>query len=187
MLIGLCGFATSGKSATADILTEIAGFEQHGFADALREMALAIDPVIDHYDGQTIHYAEYLREHGYKRAKQHPEVRRFLQRLGTDAVRSVFSANAWVDVLHRQIGPWLHMGKRIVLSDVRFLNEAEYVTRDHGKHGKLWRIERPGVGPANNHASELSHLHFDVDRVLRANDLQELRIIVERVWEETNR
>jgi hypothetical protein len=38
-----------------------------------------------------------------------------------------------------------------VLSDVRFHNEADAILR---LGGRLWKIERPGVGPVNEHVSD---------------------------------
>ena len=45
MLIGLTGYATSGKDTVADILKPL-GFERVAFADALRESVQVLDPII---------------------------------------------------------------------------------------------------------------------------------------------
>jgi len=65
---------------------------------------------------------------------------------------------------------------RIVVSDARFINEFEAV-RSRG--GEIWRINRPGVGPANDHASEMEAVGYNFDLTIN-NDttLGELRITV---------
>jgi hypothetical protein len=196
MLIGLCGFARSGKNSTANILTEIAGFEQHAFADALREMALALDPMMQDgiadigaapWEHATFRrYSEMIERYGYEMAKQAPDVRRFLQRLGTEAVRKTFGEDAWVDALDHKLTSVLAI-KHIVLTDVRFENEAFYVQRNRrGVLGQLWRITRPGTGPANDHPSEMNQVAFTVDREIVASNLDELREAVTAAWQEVS-
>lgn len=177
MLLGFTGFGGSGKDSAADMLIErIGGWTKMGFADALRQMALAINPRIrtglKHYaeaDGTTP-YADLVRAVGYKRAKQFPDVREFLQRLGTEAIRDVIGPDIWVEILAERIEAALH-SVNIVITDVRFPNEAQRI-RDLG--GYLVRVVRPGVGPVNAHASESEGLGIEVDWTLEANTLDEL-------------
>lgn len=183
MILGLCGYARSGKNATASILAEIGGFEQVAFADALRELAIAVNPFVAYHtedDGteqgrvELDRYADLLQEVGYEEAKKQQEVREYLQRLGV-GVREVFGADVWVNVLHERI-----LAKRlaatrtldIVITDVRFPNEARYVQ----SVGTLWRIVRPGTGPVNRHESELHQESFKVAVEIVANNLDELRV-----------
>jgi hypothetical protein len=49
---------------------------------------------------------------------------------------------------------------RLVISDMRFPNEMEAVV---AREGKTLRITRTGVGPANQHASEVSLDGADFD------------------------
>ena len=46
---------------------------------------------------------------------------------------------------------------KIVVSDGRFFNEFDAV-RERG--GYIWRIDRDGVGPANDHASEMEAVDY---------------------------
>lgn len=154
-LVGLTGYAGSGKDTAAAGLIA-AGWTRQAFADPVRAMALAIDPIIaaslggsgDLYTHKgRLHLSTIVRDFGWDEAKGIPEVRRFLQRLGTDAVRVHLGEDAWVRAFDRA----RNRSVDTVAPDVRFPNEAEHVRR---MGGLVIRIDRPGVGPVNGHASE---------------------------------
>jgi hypothetical protein len=94
------------------------------------------------------------------------EIRRLLQRLGTEAGRNTLWDTIWIDAaLHDLDG----QGK-YVITDARFPNEAAAVT---GRGGKLVRITRSGVGPANTHPSETSLDDWKFDYTLWNNSTLE--------------
>jgi len=140
-LIGLCGYAGSGKDCAAEALTAI-GWQRVAFADAVRDVALAIDPIVDS-DDRRLH--DIISIGGWAMAKQYREVRRLLQAIGTEAGRKILGANVWVDTAMRNVNG------DTVFTDVRFPNEVAAI-RERG--GVIVRICRPGVGPVNNHPSE---------------------------------
>jgi len=186
MIIGLTGYVKSGKDSVANMLSEhIGGWTKVGFADALREMALVINPRIrvgatKHYaeaDG-TVRYADLLRVVGYNAAKAFPDVREFLQRLGTEAVRDVIGVDTWVNILMGRIyqartDAVIAGGTEpnFTITDVRFPNEVEAV-RQVG--GYIVRVVRPGKGPANDHISEQLIDQIEADWTLEATTLDEL-------------
>lgn len=139
-LVGLCGYAGSGKDTAALCLTD-RGWKRRAFADKLKEMALQIRPwIFDNGGWQCLETIVFNR--GWERAKKVPDVRRFLQRLGVE-VREV-DPDFWVRAIDL-------FEDEIVITDVRFPNEAQLIA-EHG--GILIRIVRPGVGPVNSHSSE---------------------------------
>lgn len=165
-IIALSGFARSGKDEAAKVLVEEYGFVQVAFADKLREMLYALNPyVLGEFDGMGHpHTAVRLLQNvideygwnGYKETMFGDEIRRLLQRLGTEAGRQTLWDSIWIDAALAN----LDEDAKVVVSDARFFNEFDAV-RERG--GYVWRIERPGVGPANNHASEteaVSYPHF---------------------------
>lgn len=178
-IIGLVGFAGSGKGSLAEILAVEYGFTRIAFADPLREMALAIDPIVS-ADPDTkisserieiggvrlIPYAEALATLGYTETKaRYPEARRFLQRLGTEAGRNILGPNIWVDTAMRRadVARAEKDCRGIVHDDARFDNEVEAI-RERG--GFIWRIDRPGFGPVNDHESETLPLRIEPDAVI---------------------
>jgi len=157
MIIGFTGFATAGKNALSEEFVTNSGFEQAGFADALKKILYSLDPIISqHNDGETICFdrvQDYVDEYGYEESKKIPEIRQLLQRLGTEGGRVALGEDVWVNTLFTQ-----PHDARLVISDLRFENEAMAVK---ARGGCVIKVERPGIGPINNHASE--QIDFNVD------------------------
>lgn len=177
-IVGLTGYAGAGKDEAAKGLVA-AGWTRQAFADPVRSMALAIDPAIAASigaSGEVYPYKGCLRlstivqDFGWDEAKAIPEVRRFLQRLGTDAVRAHLGEDAWVSAFDRAH----NRSVDTVAPDVRFPNEAEYIVRNGGL---VIRIDRPGVGPVNGHASE------NVDAVAADATVVNSRSVAELQWQ----
>ncbi|WKU46771.1 hypothetical protein Q3V23_23420 [Streptomyces sp. VNUA116] len=162
-LIGLAGQAGSGKN-TAALALEAEGWTQRAFADPVREMLYRLDPVLADPEGEagTTTLSWEVDRHGWNYVKrQFPEVRGYLQCLGTEAGRGVLGENVWIDTMFRGAETW----GPTVITDVRFPNEAEAI-REHG--GVVVRIERPSVAPIReaNHASETALRSWPFDAVL---------------------
>lgn len=175
MILGLSGYAGAGKNTVANVLTHEYGFWQVAFADKLKAMALATDPIVHTHAGNVIQLREAVDLYGWDEAKRRfPEVRRYLQRLGTEGGRGTFGEDFWVDQLHAQIVSLADSGaKDFVITDMRFPNEAQYV---RWQGGETVRIKRPGVRPANDHASETALDHWRCDwTILNDDTLDTLR------------
>lgn len=142
--IGLSGCKEVGKDTAAQILIS-RGYHRIAFADPLRRIALAIDPFIVGII-KPIRLTELVAIDGWDVAKQQPEVRRLLQRIGTEAGREVLGDDVWVEAADREAAAH----DRVVFTDVRFDNEASYIRRNGGV---VVKIERPGKG-GDSHASE---------------------------------
>lgn len=161
-IIALSGFARSGKDEAAKVLVEDFGFTRVAFADKLREVLYQLNPVVL-YDGVKDQYAKgtwYVQDvidmfgwDHYKETGFGNEIRRLLQRLGTEAGRQTLWDSIWIDAALTG----LPEDAKVVVSDARFFNEFDAV-RERG--GEVWRIERPGVGPANEHASEMEAIGY---------------------------
>jgi hypothetical protein len=143
MIIGLSGYAQSGKNTVADILVDHHGFIALAFADPIKELVYDINPKINSIEIQGL-----VNEYGWDIVKQDPEVRRLLQTTG-EAGRQGIDEYLWVAMTLSQIKD-PHEG-RYVITDVRFPNEAAAIT---AQGGQIWRIERPGVNAVNDHVSE---------------------------------
>jgi hypothetical protein len=166
MIIGLSGYARSGKDTVAGMLMGIHGFERAAFADKIREFLLEIDPLVMH-NGMDFRLQDIVESKGWETAKtDHPEVRRLLQDLGVGA-RKLFGDGFWVDQVVGQFGhDWWGYDKKVVITDVRFVNEAKAIK---GKGGQVWRINRINIGPANDHVSEIDLDGWDFDAVITNN------------------
>lgn len=166
-IIGLAGFASVGKDSVADVLCDIYDFNRIAFADPLREMMEALNPIV-HVGPRTgspqsniLHYVEAVHRYGYREAKDRfPEIRRLLQKLGTEAGRDVLGDTIWADTgIKRAAGL-----DRVVFTDVRFDNEVDAV-RNAG--GVIWHIKRPGYDkPATDHVSEKLPTYLKAEHVV---------------------
>lgn len=175
IIVGVTGYKGSGKDEAARVLVKQFGFTQYAFADALRELALRINPTLDltHVDPAVaamlreraevpgiVRYHDAVRLITYDAAKQIPDARRFLQRLGTEGIRYMFGADAWITALELRIQCEAQAATtplRAVISDLRFFNECDWI-QSFPNH-RTWRIIRPGA-ESDGHASEkdISHL-----------------------------
>lgn len=155
MIVGLAGYAGAGKDTAAQCLVE-RGWRQDSFAAPLKQMAYDINPWIPswHTEGQQ-RLRDMVDDRGWEDAKKVPAVRQFLQNLGT-AVREHSHSEAWVYSLRSR---WNEAGRaNTVITDVRYVNEAlwtlcPFVGAKADEHLLIW-IDRPGVGPVNDHISD---------------------------------
>jgi len=143
MIIGLSGYARSGKDTVAELLVLNYGFKRMAFADGIRQALLALNPIL--HDGHRLN--EIVTMYGWEVAKGKDEVRRLLQVMGTEVGRKLINEDVWVWRLFNQI----NTDERIVIPDVRFPNEAKMIEQ---QGGDVWRINRHNHGAVNNHVSE---------------------------------
>jgi hypothetical protein len=163
-ILGISGWARSGKDTTADHLISKYGYKRISFAAPMKEALYKLNPRITINGvvgtpvstGVDIYGWDDLKEHG-------PEVRVLLQRMGTEVGREMFGEDFWVNAAIDSIED----GSKVVVSDVRYPNEAEAIKK---LGGQVWRITRPGVGPANSHASETSLDDYEFDYKIENND-----------------
>lgn len=171
-VIGLTGFAQSGKDTAAGFIAEF-GYQRLAFADILRQSLYNLNPMVrvaewrdalDRRNRKTYRVQELVDEYGWDVVKvEYPEVRALLQRFGTEVGRDLYGESFWVDRVMNQIKTNPHhdsttglfVGHEVVgdyvITDVRFPNELDAVRR---VGGQVWRIQRPGVGAVNDHISE---------------------------------
>ena len=87
MLLGITGKAGAGKDTVASIIADQVPWARiYHFADPLKKMAVAINPIIEigHNADGSVHVSRLghlVDYYGWNVAKGVPEVRRFLQRL----------------------------------------------------------------------------------------------------------
>jgi hypothetical protein len=163
MIIGLSGYARSGKDTVAGMLMGLHGYERVAFADKIRELLYEMDPLVMH-NYMDFRLQDVIDSKGWETAKtEFPEVRRLLQDLGVSA-RKLFGDTFWVDQVVGQFGhSWWGYDTNVVITDVRFTNEAQAIK---GKGGQIWRISRPGTEAINDHVSEHDLDGWDFDVVI---------------------
>lgn len=158
MIIGLSGYAQSGKDTVAQHLIDNYGFTRIAFADPIREALLALDPTVPDYPALPgIKLSWLVEKSGWESVKQESqEVRKLLQRMGTEVGREMFGQNFWVD----QAMSKANGIDNVVITDVRFPNEYDAIKQNGGQ---VWRVNKLNHQPANSHQSEtiLDDFNFD--------------------------
>lgn len=180
MIIGLSGYARSGKDTAADHLVDKYGFTRYSFAAPMKEAMYRLNPIVSSDSIGNFRYKDLVDVYGLDKAKDsHPEIRRLLQVFGTEVGRDMFGENFWVQLA-------LNSAKEdlVVISDVRFKNEAEGIK---AAGGQVWRINRNGIGPVTSHASEIDLDDYAFDNVL-LNDYSvlELNQMIDRIMQNAN-
>ena len=142
-IIGLVGFAGSGKDTIANILAIDFRFKKLAFADPLKDAAAII------FD-----WPRYLLEGDTEPSRAFRErpdpywseklgkpftPRMALQQLGTEGCRNVFHDDIWVLNLEKRIT----QHEKVVVTDVRFPNEIDSIIRQGGKIVRIKRGPEP--------------------------------------------
>jgi hypothetical protein len=153
LILGIGGYAKSGKDTLANLLVEGYGFERHAFADALKSVLYSVSPAVN-VDGRYTPLKKVIDDFGWDDAKRyHPEIREIQQGLG-NGVRDNVADNTWVRVVMET-----PHGPRLAIPDTRFPNESDAI---HRNGGYVVRIDREGIGPVNNHSSESLDINPDL-------------------------
>lgn len=140
-IIGLAGPARSGKDTIA-MHMERYGYYKMAFADPLRDMLRALNIP-----------EEYIQD---RKEDLIPGLgvsfRHLAQTLGTEWGRNQVANDFWLRLLVSAIDEHADDSTYIVITDVRFAEEAKWVRNN----GSLWHVRRPGQDAAATrpHTSE---------------------------------
>ena len=175
MIIGLTGYAQSGKDTVAKILVENYGFTRIAFADKIRDFLYETNPMYDSIAGEPMFVKAKVDRDGWEVAKQSPHIRRLLQNSGV-AARKVFGDGFWVHEAMKTMLNDPRPDMNYVITDVRFLNEADMI---RANNGQLWRVKRNGVDAVNAHVSESQMDGYPVDQIFTNNStIEDLELMV---------
>lgn len=152
-LIGIGGLYAAGKDEVADHLVTRYGYEKTWMSYPLHKWLeeqnpwFRLDKPIYAMEGWVYEpgefhtYNEIVHQVGYVGAKEQEEVRRALQKIGTNCGRRMIDWDVWVDAMKRQLTEWIEQGKtKLIVTGIRYPNELEAITSLGGE--TLW-VERP--------------------------------------------
>jgi hypothetical protein len=170
----------SGKDTVALRLCAEHAYTRIAFADPLKTMALALDPIMesDRFGG-TYRLSDILAEETegdpWEYAKDnYPEVRRTLQRLGQS--QRALDPDYWIRLLLPKVDNADKWSLPVVVTDVRYRNEAEALK---ARGFRMIRVVRPDSvttdTPADRHESEVGLDRWTPDAmILNAFSVAEL-------------
>lgn len=157
MIIGIVGFAGSGKGTVADILCEEHNFTKISFADSLKDAVSSIFMWERHLlEGDTEESRAFREKKDYFWSDvfgYEVTPRLMLQKFGTEAGRDQIHQDIWVRSIERRINHMMvnEFKDHFVIPDVRFPNEMKSI-RDMG--GSIVRIIRGSLPVWYNTALE---------------------------------
>lgn len=158
-IIALIGAAGAGKSSVASHLEMERAFEHVALADPIVSMVLAL-----------FHEAGIESCWMTERAlKEQPtpvlgvSYRRLAQTLGTEWGRHTLGTDVWLHVVYQKLKVAQQHQADVVISDVRFPNEATGLA---GRGAVLVRIDRPGLAGVEPHESEAWHTRLPYHHLL---------------------
>lgn len=160
MIVGMTGLAGSGKDTVARYLAERYGFGVVSFAFPLYSAISQITGICldDLYDRE-------LKEAVIPWLGKSP--RELLQSLGTEWGRRMVADDIWIRVAMQRVKAITEEGGNVVITDVRFDNEAMAIRLAGGEN---WLVQRPGVhscvGDTANHESEAGISQVLVDTTI---------------------
>lgn len=163
MLIAFSGLKGSGKDTAAEVLVNEYGFTRIAFADAVRETAIVINPIVwadPDETGASVRLSDVIEQFGWDFSKRtYGEVRRLLQIIGTEVGRMLFGENVWIDILKKRFPDINSPEVKYVITDCRFDNEVDFV---HASGGDVCWINRPGL-TSDGHSSENTEIQNKTD------------------------
>lgn len=182
MILGLAGRAGAGKDTCADVLCQAHQFYRMAFADALRQEvvnAFGIDSGLFHTPSKEQKTAALaigrcndsdfmaLMVKRGENITAPRSAREIMQWWGTE-YRRAQNPVYWLDRAANTINEAMRRGfRRVVITDVRFRNEADLVRY---YNGQVWMICRATADTAPaNHQSELELALIHPDTVIENN------------------
>jgi hypothetical protein len=154
MLVGLCGRKGSGKDTVAAILSETHGFLQYALAAPLKRVCKQL---FDFNDDQLWGEGKDIVD-----SRFHKTPRELMQKQGTDFVRCEMGEGFWL----LKFEGWFASNsllERVVVSDVRFQNEVDYIKR---MGGRMYKVERPQLKDGDMHVSEQADSLVGIDATI---------------------
>jgi hypothetical protein len=162
MIIGLTGLKQSGKSTASAYLQQKYGFVNLNFKTAMIEEIKRLFPLFLDKEAE-IHRCTVDDLFNLKPGS----FRQFMQNYGTE-LRRDSDTNYWVNKWLTSANKLWYTGQsKIVVDDVRFLNEAEAIKI---AGGKIIRIIRKGQVTPDNHTSETEMASIKVDATIEVGE-----------------
>lgn len=170
MILGLVGYIGSGKGTVADILVRHHHYRKFAFADALKDSISVIFGWDRHLLEGDTNASRAFRERidPWWSHKFGFEVtpRLIMQKMGTEACRNGIADNIWIAALEKRIQDH----KNVVISDVRFSNEVDFIRSVGGTVIRVKRGEDPSIEERKKmHSSETDWNNVFPDAIIENN------------------
>lgn len=146
MIIGVLGFIGSGKGTVGEILNKEYNFTPISFAAHLKDVASVLfgwdRKLLEGDTKESRDFRETPDNFWSKKIGDHFTPRLALQLLGTQSARNVFHEDFWIFALENKLNA-IGENKNVVVTDVRFKNELDWLKSKNGKTLVIKRGEDP--------------------------------------------
>ena len=191
MIIGICGFKSSGKDTIADYLIKEYSFKKISFASTLKDIiSIMFGWSRDKLEGITKEDREWREkiDPWWSKTLKMPLLspRYVMQYFGTDLFRNHFHSDIWVKIVENKLNKYLEedIGCNVVITDCRFNNEINMILQLGGKIIHVHRnfpIEVKCI-----HSSEMEWIRcckdYDIENVGTIKELEEnVKYILEKL------
>lgn len=166
-ILGVTGYKRAGKDSVCQALRGF-GYKPIAFAAPMKEMIVHLL----RYQGCSEDIIARMLDGDLKEAPSDflggRSMRYALQTIGTEWGRDLMGEGFWRDIAFTLIR--MQPERRFIISDVRFVNEANLI---HGLGGKIIRVTRPGTGAGDLHQSEVEIADVPEDFTIANNGTRE--------------
>lgn len=169
-LIGLIGRARSGKDTVAGYLCRRHRFTQVAFADPMKEMLEVAFGNVNFREGDREAPLPWLGK----------SPRQLMQTLGTEWGRNQVHPDLWTLLTEQKVSAYTLANQSLVISDVRFHNEADMLLK-HG--GELWQIQRDGAAVAEHISEQAQWDSYPTQTIENNGSLDALYLKVEQAYQ----
>ena len=194
MIIGICGFISSGKDTIADYLVNLHHFRRESFANSLKDAVAHVfgwdRTLLEGRTKQAREWREVRDTWWSERLGMDITPRYILQQWGTEVCRGAFHDDIWIASLENKLR---NSRDDVVITDCRFPNEIRAiraaggrvirvvrgpepdwydaaVSVNHGPDGNSsWSLSKKKLQKLGIHASETSWVGYNFDAVLDNN------------------
>lgn len=187
-IIGITGFAGSGKGTSSQYVIQQHDFIEISFAKAVKD-ALSVmfgwdRNLLEGDTPESRKWRETKDEFWSKKFNKDITPRWAMQNFGTDLIRKHFKSDFWVNVVEKFINE--NKNKNIIVSDCRFKNEIDLIISLGGQIVEIQPKELPkwyqvavddnllGINPRNNlygvHLSEWDWVGYSQESIVIVND-----------------
>lgn len=157
MLVGITGKKTSGKTYTANIIKD--NFAQVHIVPLALPVKAAVDAILRTCYGTS----RFDKDTGHIPGLTLNFTLRDLYKAQGTGFRNQLHPRIWIDLNKVMITPLLDQRHTVIIDDVRYANEAEYIK---GLGGHLLRIVDPNLKSTDTHISETEMDSIDADWTL---------------------
>lgn len=177
-IIGITGFAGSGKNSLADIIHKMFpdDTEIFSFGSAVKDVvSVLFDWPRDLLEGDTKQsrdFRETVDSYWTKNLGQDWTPRKAMQYIGTDLIRNQLSSSFWLDLGMKRIE---NIDKIVIIPDVRFRNEIEEIRK---RDGIIFRTQ---LGENPDWFNDVSELNSNLPDLMEKKQLDKVILTLNEI------